>query len=1129
MSELATQNFYKELVVRIARLRKGLHWLRVQEGFLLTTTLALGLVLLVLILEALVHFSSAGRLFLFLFVILAGSGLILGLIFKPLFLLVLRKKNPTDEQLALVIGQQRPEIKDRLANGLQIYSHQNASQEGYSTELVDAALGQIYHAVADFDFTSSLDLNRLKKFGRNLGLITLTGLLFLTLFFTQFKAAGARLIHPYKNFSAEKPLIFQVQPGNTKIIRGQSVEITARITSDEYFSEASLWMKNLVTQQSKAWFLQANSTGEFRYLLENVNDSMEYAIKLKDQTSPVYKISVVELPLVRTIQIGLNFPSYTELAPRQLDENIGEISALKGTRVAITVQANKSLDSARIFFTERKPIALTVQENQATGSFVLEKSDQYFIQVVDQEHQPNENPITYKIDVLPDLYPLVKITAPAEDVDITAEMRLILLAEAEDDFGFSAVKLVPQVFRKGAATNEAPRQVEIPVPNLRNAQIAFDYDWDLGPLKLKPSDWVQYYLEIFDNDVVSGPKSSRSQTYSLRFPSLNEMYQEVTTQQEQTDESLDQVYEQSKELKQQVDEIVEELKKDPKVSWEEKKNIEEALDSQKKLVDNLQKLEQELDQLVERSEKNDLMSLETLKKYQELQELFQELAPPELKKAMEELNRALENIDPEQLQQAMQKMQMNQESLLKNLERTISLLKRLQIEQRLDELIKKAEDLIQREQELAEKAESASKDQAEQLAEEQSEIKNDENTLEQKLGELAERMSDFSDMPQAELQTARSSLQQKNVSKQMDAAQQQLQQGNFQAAGDQSEQIQQDLNDLMSQLQQIKQQMSQAQKQQVMEAFRRSTHELLKLSKSQEEQMGLAEKLRTNNPKFNELAEQQLNLMQGLARTAEDLLALAQKTFFVTPEIGKALGKSMNQMKDALEALEGRNGARAGKSQGQAMAGLNEAVQQLRNSMKNLSGASSAAGLEQFMQQMQAMAGKQQGLNLQTQELGQSGKLTLEQQAALGRLAAEQRLLQKSLEQLMQEAGSRGETVGRLDEVAREMGEVALDLSQQNTVNPKTIQQQRRILSRLLDAQRSMRTQDYSRKREAETAKFYLPRNAGELPADLGEAQRKAQADLLKALNEGYARDYKELIKKYFETMSREMVKENAK
>ncbi|HDQ00604.1 MAG TPA: hypothetical protein ENN22_15675 [bacterium] len=101
------------------------------------------------------------------------------------------------------------------------------------------------------------------------------------------------------------------------------------------------------------------------------------------------------------------------------------------------------------------------------------------------------------------------------------------------------------------------------------------------------------------------------------------------------------------------------------------------------------------------------------------------------------------------------------------------------------------------------------------------------------------------------------------------------------------------------------------------------------------------------------------------------------------------------------------------------------------------------------------------------------------------------------------------------------MEDVVKDLQQQN-ISRRTINRQQQILQRLLDAQKSARKQDYSRKRKGETGKYYPAINPGALPDDLGEKNSQIQRDLLRALKEGYTKDYQDLIKKYFDALIKE-------
>ena len=138
-------------------------------------------------------------------------------------------------------------------------------------------------------------------------------------------------------------------------------------------------------------------------------------------------------------------------------------------------------------------------------------------------------------------------------------------------------------------------------------------------------------------------------------------------------------------------------------------------------------------------------------------------------------------------------------------------------------------------------------------------------------------------------------------------------------------------------------------------------------------------------------------------------------------------------------------------------------------------------------------------------------------------MALEQEAVRKSLEQLNKEAQASGRQeriLGDLDKIAQEMQEVVKNLEQSN-VNPETLRKQERILSRLLDASKSMRERDFEKKRKAETGRDVTRRSPNELDPSTLEGKSKLQEDLLKAIEQGYSRDYQDLIRKYFEGLQK--------
>jgi len=201
----------------------------------------------------------------------------------------------------------------------------------------------------------------------------------------------------------------------------------------------------------------------------------------------------------------------------------------------------------------------------------------------------------------------------------------------------------------------------------------------------------------------------------------------------------------------------------------------------------------------------------------------------------------------------------------------------------------------------------------------------------------------------------------------------------------------------------------------------------------------------------------------------------------------------------------------------------------LRGAMSQLSASGSGTGFEQYMRQMQQMANAQGGLNAETLNLlqGKGGQGRFGNRGALRRLAARQEQIRRSLEKMRKEMAGKHEVPGRLDGIAGEMEEIIKEL-QNRRVSRKTIQRQQRILSRMLDSQKSMRERDKSKKRKSKTAVDLVYEGPLGLPENLGERGELLNRELINAMREGYSKDYQDLIRGYYDLLrSNQLGQEN--
>jgi len=319
-------------------------------------------------------------------------------------------------------------------------------------------------------------------------------------------------------------------------------------------------------------------------------------------------------------------------------------------------------------------------------------------------------------------------------------------------------------------------------------------------------------------------------------------------------------------------------------------------------------------------------------------------------------------------------------------------------------------------------------------------------------------------------------------------------------------------------MQVIQQQMQMQNQLQTMYDMMKAVSNLIELSKQQEELKKNTEGKNSNQ--MSQKTQTQNEILAGLEKTIKQLSELSQKTFAITPEMGRALGQAKAEMNNSMNAMQNGNSSMAIQGQSGAMKSLNEAASMMKGKMDQMMNGGQGGGMMSMMQQMQQLSQQQMNLNKLTQQLNK-GELNPQQQMELNRLSQQQETIRKSLEQLNREGKESGESkriASNLDKVLEEMSEVIMKM-QTETVNNDIIQSQERILSKLLDAQRSINQRDFDDQRESNSGNKFNRESPGEINLSAEERKNKIREELIKARKEGYSQDYEELIRKYYEAL----------
>ncbi|NUN69801.1 MAG: hypothetical protein HUU02_08840 [Bacteroidetes bacterium] len=1123
-----TTNIIRSITGRIDAARRRYYARELMSAVVRSIAVALLLVSLTVLIESVAVLGSDGRTMLLLVALVLSALVALFLLWRPVLQSLHLLPRLSDGEVARMIGAHHPHIADRLRNTLDLVTLSASPDFTGSSELLEVSIEHFGRSSQGTDFGAFVSFDRVRRMSVTAAsygavMLVLTGIPGLP-----FHDAAMRIVRYDQDLRPPAAFTILVRPGNMELLKGESAAVEAVLVPAE---ESGTLPKELVfafaeegVETDDRRTVRPDSAGVFRFLFPPLKQSLSYVFSSGEISSGRFTISVTDRPFVRTLTVALTPPAYSGLKREALEENNGDLLILPGTVVEWNIVPSKPVASAAVVMKDGAVVKMRKDGGQWRTTFVPSRASVYTIALQDEEGNANRNVIEYSIRMLTDEHPVVQITAPAKNVDITKAMDLPMQFTMSDDFGVGSLSIRYRLAR----SNYAAEATEFSAVTLFTGDNAkermFEYRWDLSPLGLVPEDVVEYYAEVKDNDNVNGPKTGRSQTFLIRLPSLEEVFADAERTQDAAGKELEEALKEAQEIRKELNELSNDMKKNQQMDWQKQKKAEELVQRYEEMQKKVSDVSESIDDMSRQLQENNTLSPETLEKYMELQKTLTEMDSPEFQKAMKRMQEAMQSADPEQMRQAMQQAQFNEEQFRQSIERTMSLLKRIQIEQKVDELLKRTEEMKQAQEAVREETEKLDpKDagKAEDLARKQEAVDRQLEEMKKELEGLQERMEQFpKEMPLEKLEEAQQAAADKAMKEAMSQSAQQLRSRQRDRAQAAQQQAASGISEMQQQLSELQEQMMNNQMQQTMNALRKAMQDLLQISQKQEQLKNRTRSLDPNSQQFREIAQQQQNLQGDLNNVANALAELSEQSFAVTPEMGKQIGRAMGQMQQAMSAVEQRNGQGASSQQGEAMASLNKAAVQMQGAMQQMQQQGGQGG-GSLLQQLRGMAMQQQQINMQTEQMGNQEGMTPQQMQEMGRLARQQDAVRRSLEQLQRESEAAPEKeriMGDLGKISEEMKEVVQQL-QRSAADKNTLQQQERILSRLLQAQRSMRERDYEQKRKAVTA-VAPPRRS---PADLAPAavRPKLQQDLQRAQEAGYSKDYLELIRKYYEALER--------
>ncbi|MFL5301355.1 MAG: hypothetical protein ACJ79R_13530, partial [Anaeromyxobacteraceae bacterium] len=178
-----------------------------------------------------------------------------------------------------------------------------------------------------------------------------------------------------------------------------------------------------------------------------------------------------------------------------------------------------------------KTIALTVKNSRdLSGTFLVEEGGSYRFRFTNGKKLLAEGPAT-PIVVEADAFPEIRVTAPADEVEVAANATVNVEWTASDDVGLRDLSLVVKP-PAGEEKRTVLRQFDA------TRRESGSYALSLPAYRLAEGERLLFWLEVTDGDTVSGPKRAASSTHTVKIYSEEEHHRAAIARAQQLWEEM---------------------------------------------------------------------------------------------------------------------------------------------------------------------------------------------------------------------------------------------------------------------------------------------------------------------------------------------------------------------------------------------------------------------------------------------------------------------------------------------------------------------------------------------------------------------------------------------------------------
>ena len=618
-----------------------------------------------------------GMLGVWLLAVLAAMKFGFGPMVKPIGLL----------QVARWLELRHPEMEERLSTVLEL-SHAGG---GVSLDLLASLAVAAEADVGKVNAAEEVKSARTtRRWGRPAMALTAILLIALAVWPGATSRLLVRAVAPFSKMGNAAAGRFTVKPGNVEVLEGDAV--TIEVGYDGGGKNLELWME--LENGQKISQAMTRDGGVFRYLLNPARSSFRYRVRAGREESDGFAVTVWPLPKLMDPWVNLDYPDYTGVLPLEgaLDRGI---AAVAGTRVTLTGRINTAVEAAWLEVGGKRAVEGVV-ESYANGgrvsftwTLVAGGSGETVVRIKHRLGREIEG-LRFPVEVLEDRAPAVVLLSPMQhDLKVRPDEVLDLKYEATEDF--SVAKLAVEVEAGGKPSMMLERAIPSRVGSSKPPRFRGDEAVAIGELRSRFVGTNEIRLRIRAEDArppaMGGPGIGFSEWLKLRIDDGAESLgrQELRAEHEGAKQTIEDAIRATREARERMDWHREEIKKG-ELSDNARRDLKEAGEKLAAAEEKLAELSKQMKEGVHATKSDDVRK-----------------AAETVARAREDLENSPLQDQPPERDAKLEQARDESESAVKQLENVRDAMDRQR--EKIEDLAR-IQDLAQQQQELARQAEA---------------------------------------------------------------------------------------------------------------------------------------------------------------------------------------------------------------------------------------------------------------------------------------------------------------------------------------------------------------------------------------------------------------------------------------